>query len=126
MRKVLVVEDDRFIAAIFTMFLRDIGHEMIGRCQSGPEALDLCRLHKPDVVLMDIHLDGDWDGIQTADRITREFHIPVIFVSSDTDDDVIGRAIVGTNFCHFKGEDGFQLLEVTHWQPLPEPPKELK
>lgn len=39
---------------------------------------------------------------------------------------VIGRAIVGTNFCHFKGEDGFQLLEVTHWQPLPEPPKELK
>ena len=98
MRKVLVVEDDRFIAAIFTMFLRDIGHEMIGRCQSGPEALDLCRLHKPDVVLMDIHLDGDWDGIQTADRITREFHIPVIFVSSDTDDDVIGRAIVSDSY----------------------------
>ena len=35
---------------------------------------------------------------------------------------VIGKAIVGTNFCHFQGENGFQLLEVTHWQPLPSPP----
>ncbi len=98
MRKILVVEDDRFIAAIFTMFLRDMGHEMVGRCQTGREALDLCRSLNPDVVLMDIHLDGDWDGIQTADRITRELHIPVIFVSSDTDDDVIGRAIVSNSY----------------------------
>ena len=36
---------------------------------------------------------------------------------------VIGKAILGTNFCDFIGEDGRLLLEVTHWQPLPEPPK---
>lgn len=98
MRKILVVEDDRFISAIFTMFLRDIGHEMVGRCQTGREALVLCGTLAPDVVLMDIHLEGDWDGIQTADRITRDFHIPVIFISSDTDDDVINRAIISNSY----------------------------
>ena len=98
MRKILVVEDDRFISAIFTMFLRDIGHEMVGRCQTGREALVLCGTLAPDVVLMDIHLEGEWDGIQTADRITRDFHIPVIFISSDTDDDVINRAIISNSY----------------------------
>lgn len=98
MRKILVVEDDRFISAIFTMFLRDIGHEMVGRCQSGREALELCRSLNPDVILMDIHLEGDWDGIQTADHITRELHIPVIFVSSDTDNEVINRAIISNSY----------------------------
>lgn len=98
MRKVLVVEDDRFISAIFTMFLKAIGHELVGRCQSGREALEMCRVHQPEVVLMDIHLEGDWDGIQTADRITREFHIPVVFISSDTDSDIINRAIVSNSY----------------------------
>ena len=35
---------------------------------------------------------------------------------------VIGKTVVGTNFCHFQGEDGFRLSGVTHWMPLPEPP----
>lgn len=98
MRKVLVVEDDRFISTIFTMFLREIGHEMVGRCATGREAIEMCREHTPEVVLMDIHLDGDWDGIQTAERITREFNIPVVFISSDTNSDIIGRAIESNSY----------------------------
>lgn len=98
MRKVLVVEDDRFISAIFSMFLRDAGHEMVGRCQTGLEALELCKTAHPEVVLMDIHLEGDLDGIQTANRIMRDYHIPVIFISSDTDNDIIRRAIVSNSY----------------------------
>ncbi len=98
MRKVLVVEDDKFISTIFTMFLREIGHDMVGRCQTGREALEMCHAFRPDVVLMDIHLDGDWDGIQAAERIIRELNIPVIFVSSDTNSEVINRAIESNSY----------------------------
>ncbi|TAJ14267.1 response regulator [Marinilabiliaceae bacterium JC017] len=98
MRRLLIVEDDRFISAIFTMFLKELGHELVGKCQSGREALRLCHELKPDVVLMDIHLDGELDGIQTAEMLKRELDIPVIYVSSDTSSHVIKRAIVSNSY----------------------------
>ena len=72
MRKIVIVEDDVFITAIFTMFLKDLGHELVGKTTSGKEAIKLCKELKPDVVLMDIHLDGDMDGIHTAEMLKRE------------------------------------------------------
>jgi two-component system, response regulator PdtaR len=98
MRKVLIVEDDKFLSAIFALFIKDMGHELAGRCQSGPEALEKCYEVKPDVVLMDIHLEGEMDGIQTAERIQRDLEIPVIFVSSDTSSTVVERAIVSNSY----------------------------
>ncbi|MBK3517191.1 response regulator [Carboxylicivirga marina] len=98
MRKVLVVEDDKFISAIFTMFLRDLGHEMVGKCADGGDAVDLSHRLRPDVVLMDIHLEGEMDGIQTAEQLRRELDIPVIYVSSDTSSQVIKRAIVSNSY----------------------------
>ncbi|GAO30977.1 ATP-binding response regulator [Geofilum rubicundum] len=98
MRKVLIVEDDKFLSAIFALFIKDMGHELAGRCQSGPEALEKCNEVRPDVVLMDIHLEGEMDGIQTAERIQRDLEIPVIFVSSDTSSTVVERAIVSNSY----------------------------
>jgi len=98
MRKVLVVEDDKFISAIFSMFLRDLGHELIGKCADGKDAVDLSHRLRPDVVLMDIHLEGEMDGIQTAEKLRRELDIPVIYVSSDTSSQVIKRAIVSNSY----------------------------
>ncbi|GAF05365.1 ATP-binding response regulator [Saccharicrinis fermentans] len=98
MRKVFIVEDDRFITAIFTMFLRDLGHELVGRTSSGKEAIEMCKELKPDVVLMDIHLEGDLDGIQTAEMLKRELEVPIIYISSDTSSPVIERAIVSNSY----------------------------
>lgn len=98
MRKVLVVEDDRFISAIFTLFLKDLGYEIIGRCKTGQDAVEECRRHKPDMVLMDIHLEGDVDGIDAADVIQRECEVPVIFISSDTSVAVIKRAVITNSY----------------------------
>ncbi len=98
MRKVFIVEDDRFITAIFTMFLRDLGHEFVGRTSSGKEAIEMCKELKPDVVLMDIHLEGDLDGIQTAEMLKREIEVPIIYISSDTSSPVIERAIVSNSY----------------------------
>ncbi|PWE01422.1 response regulator [Marinilabilia rubra] len=98
MRKVLVVEDDRFISAIFTLFLKDLGFEIVGRCKSGIDALEECDKNKPDIVLMDIHLEGDVDGIEVAETIQRECEVPVIFISSDTSSDVVERAVISNSY----------------------------
>lgn len=98
MRKVLVVEDDRFISAIFSLFLKDLGFEIIGRCKTGSEALEECRIHAPDIVLMDIHLEGDVDGIEASELIQRECEIPVIFISGDTSSEVVQRAVVSNSY----------------------------
>ncbi|ASB48383.1 ATP-binding response regulator [Alkalitalea saponilacus] len=98
MRKVLIVEDDKFLAAIFSLFIKDLGHLLVGRCQTGAQALEMCQSEKPDVVLMDIHLEGELDGIETAERIQRDFEIPVIFVTSDTSSQVVERAIVANSY----------------------------
>lgn len=98
MLKILVVEDDKFISAIFSYFIKDLGHSLIGRCQTGTAALEICEVERPDVVLMDIHLEGELDGIQTAERIQRDYEIPVIFVSSDTSSTVVERAIIANSY----------------------------
>ncbi len=98
MRKIFIVEDDRFITAIFTMFLRDLGHELVGKSSLGREAIEMCKDLKPDVVLMDIHLDGELDGIQTAEMLKREIEVPIIYISSDTSSPVIERAIVSNSY----------------------------
>jgi len=98
MRRVLVVEDDRFISTIFKMFLTELGHEIVGRCETGSNAIELCHQLKPDVVLMDIHLQGDMDGIQTAEKLKTELDLPVIYISGDTSNTIIERAIVSNSY----------------------------
>lgn len=66
---------------------------MLGIVEDGKEALDLCEKLNPDIVLMDVHLGGDMDGIQTTEMIKNKFDIPVIFLSSDTEESTIQRVI---------------------------------
>ena len=98
MLKILVVEDDKFISAIFSFFIKDLGHTLMGRCQSGAAALEMCEKDRPDVVLMDIHLEGEMDGIQTAERLQRDYEVPVIFISSDTSSNIVERAIIANSY----------------------------
>ena len=98
MLKILIVEDDKFISTILSFFVKNLGHQLVGRSASGTEALELVQKHCPDVVLMDIHLEGELDGIQTAERIQREHEIPVIFVSSDTSTGIVERAIIANSY----------------------------
>ena len=98
MRRILIVEDDRFISTIFKMFLSELGHELVGRCENGFEAIKMCHELKPDVILMDIHLQGELDGIQTAEKLKMELDLPVIYISGDTSNKIIERAIVSNSY----------------------------
>lgn len=97
-KKVLIVEDDKMLCTIFEMFLKELGHEIIGFSQSGDDAIKISEETKPDIVLMDIHLDGDIDGIETAKIMQDRFDVPVIFISSDIEEDTVKNAIMQNTY----------------------------
>ena len=90
--KVLIVEDDKIIVNVEKWRLLKLGYEVCGSAGTGAEAMNCVAAMRPDIVLMDINLQGEIDGIEAAGRIKKNFNIPVIFVSSNTDEETISRA----------------------------------
>ena len=90
---VLNVEDERIIAMATTVNLKRMGCKVIGTAPSGQEAIDTVAEHRPDVVLMDIMLEGGMDGIEAAHRI-REANpdLPIIYCTAYTDTGTRHRA----------------------------------
>jgi len=88
----LIVEDQAVIAADLEGRLLRHGYQVCGTAASGEEALALARAHKPDLVLCDIRIDGPMDGIETAKLLRGELDLPVIFLSSHTDEATLSRA----------------------------------
>jgi two-component system cell cycle sensor histidine kinase/response regulator CckA len=89
---ILVVEDESVISADLCECLNDMGYQVVGEAASGEEALRKAARHKPDIVLMDIVLDGEMDGIAAAERLQQDHDIPVIFLTSHADTGTIRRA----------------------------------
>lgn len=91
-KKILLVEDDDIIAKVEDWRLKNLGYEVAGRAISGAEAMELVVNTKPDLVLMDINIQGEVDGIETAKRIKKQFSIPVVYVTSHSDGPTLDRA----------------------------------
>ena len=92
-KKVIIIEDDKMLSTVFRMFLEEIGYELLGFYVNPYEAFKKIEQEKPDVVLMDIFLPGDMDGIKASNHIQEFYNIPVIYLSSSTDDEIINRAL---------------------------------
>lgn len=90
--RVLIVEDERIIVLDLTDRLRRFGCDVIGSCATADEALDFARAENPDLVLMDIMLSGDRDGIEAATQLRDELGTPVVFLTAFSDDEVLERA----------------------------------
>jgi len=89
---VLIVEDQAIVAQDLSYCVGDLGYDVVGIAASGTVAVTKVAQLKPDVVLMDIGLEGDRDGISAAAAIRARFKIPVIFVTSQTDAATVIRA----------------------------------
>ncbi|HOT93941.1 MAG TPA: response regulator [Methanoregulaceae archaeon] len=89
---ILVVEDDDIIARVPDWRLKNLGYTVSGRASTGAEAMELIVRSKPDLVLMDINIRGEIDGIETASMIKRGFNIPVVYVTSHSDGPTLERA----------------------------------
>ncbi|HPS45286.1 MAG TPA: response regulator, partial [Treponemataceae bacterium] len=90
--RIYIVEDERIIAIDLQRRLERLGYRVCGMAASGEEALAGIRQNLPDLVLMDIVIQGELDGIQVAVTIKNELNIPVIFLSAYTDSKTLERA----------------------------------
>ncbi len=84
--KILIVEDEMIIAANISLQLSALGYEVTGIIPRGEEALEHIKQNKPDIVLMDIQLKGELDGIETVRLMQQEQDIPVIYLTANADD----------------------------------------
>jgi len=90
--KILIVEDESLIALQLRLMLDRAGYEVCEPVGRGEDAIDLARAEKPDVILMDISLGGDMDGIETALRIADFSSALVIFTTGHSDPGMRDRA----------------------------------
>jgi DNA-binding LytR/AlgR family response regulator len=90
--KILVVEDEMIIAAKISMHLTNLGYEVTGILPRGEEALLNVEENRPDIVIMDIRLKGDLNGIDTAIRMQKIADIPVIFLTANADEATFNKA----------------------------------
>lgn len=92
MNRIFVVEDEAIVCEDIAQTLKQLGYEVAGTAQSGMEALLAVESLSPDLVLMDIKLSGRLDGIQTTAAIRKRWSIPVIYLTSHSDEATLGRA----------------------------------
>jgi PAS domain S-box-containing protein len=89
---VLVVEDEAVVARDLQRSLGDMGYDVIAAVTSGDEALRATSRRVPDVVLMDIRIAGDKDGIATASLLKARYQVPVIYMTAYADAETVARA----------------------------------
>lgn len=89
--KILLVEDEAITAMDLQRKLEFWGYTVVGTAHDGPSAIELAREHEPDLILMDIVLKGDIDGVEVAERI-RDLEVPVVFISAHSEETTMRRA----------------------------------
>lgn len=90
--RVLIIEDEPLIASDIEMTLNNDNYHVVGIAHDAFRALDLLHRSQPDIVLLDIAIRGDKDGIEIANIIQRTYKIPFIYVTSFSDRETLERA----------------------------------
>lgn len=90
--KILVVEDELLIARTLSKKLEKMGYQLTDIVSSGDGALESIKNNPPDLILMDIVIKGDKDGIETAREIYQNYHLPIIYLTAYADDKTLERA----------------------------------
>ena len=90
--RILVVEDMGSVANVLTAALEALGYVVVGNAVEGAEAVRLAEEHKPDIVFMDITLEGEVDGVEAAGTIRSDLGTPIVFLTSHTDAETLERA----------------------------------
>jgi len=94
--RILIVEDDRLMARITHDRLVEMGYRISGIVTSGEDAISSVKDDIPDLVLMDIRLNGEMDGIEAASQIHLNSNVPIIYLTAHADDGFLSRAKLTT------------------------------
>ena len=113
---IYIVEDDPIIGADLADRLLEMGYQPVGPFASGEAAYEHLSVLSPDLIIMDIQLEGEWDGIETARRIMAQRPTPIIFLTSNSDDFTFSqaKAILPAAFLSkpFRGRDLRHSIEL--------------
>jgi len=88
----MIVEDERIVALNMAVELRALGYEVVSVESSGENAIARARETSPDLILMDIMLDGEMDGIDTAKAIRSSSDVPIVYLTAYSDEKLLSRA----------------------------------
>lgn len=91
-KKVMIVEDDFIIRMFIEKVVRSLGAEIVAKASESTEAVELCKKHLPDLVLMDIGIRGKIDGVDTTLQIKKECQTEVIYLTGNSDEKTLERA----------------------------------
>lgn len=115
--RILVVEDEMVISIEISQTLRRLGYIVAGQAISGSEAIRMASELIPDLILMDIRLSGEMDGIEAASKIKELVDRPIIFLSAHSDDITLERAIAvspsGYLIKPFKDRELYSTIELS-------------
>ncbi len=100
MKKILIVEDDKVTQTLYVKCLKD-QYSIVDIAMDGNDAIKKANMYNPDLILMDIQLKGEMDGIDAAKMILKEHHIPLLFISSLNDTATLERAKLSNPFGYF-------------------------
>ncbi len=98
MARILIVEDEVVVTKVLSLKLKDLGYEVAGIVNNAIDAIAEAKRLKPDLILMDIMLKGDMDGIEAAGEIRKSSDVPVIFLTAFSDEDTLSRAKITSPF----------------------------
>lgn len=114
--RILVVEDESVVAWHVQEALHSLGHEVVAIATTARQAIDIAMIQRPDLVLMDICLQGKNDGVSAAEYLYLNLNVPVIYLTAHADDHVLGRAMKTSPFGYllkpFKEADLHSAIQV--------------
>jgi DNA-binding LytR/AlgR family response regulator len=90
--KVLIVEDKSVVAEDLRLCLEDFGYITLGVCTNGFDAIEKTEALSPDILLMDININGPIDGVETVKQITATYSLPIIYLTAYSDSTTVDRA----------------------------------
>ncbi len=99
-QRIMIVEDEQVIALDIKKYVENYGYDVAGIHLSGESALAAMKDEQPDLILMDIRLRGELDGLQTAKIIKTEHNVPVVMLTAYADDDTLHRAKLSQPFAY--------------------------
>ena len=111
--KILLVEDDTIVAMDSRHRLEKLGHDVVAVVRDGPSALAAVGEKAPDLVLMDIGLSGDMDGVEAASQIRRIMDIPIIYLTAHDDEATLARAKVTEPYGYLLKPSSNREIQVT-------------
>ncbi|MCW8090607.1 two-component system response regulator [Alteromonas sp. ASW11-130] len=112
-RRVLIVEDTTIAATYLARELSKLGADVVGLARSEDQAIEMTRAELPELILMDIHLADGSDGVETAEKITSQFAIPIIFTTSYSDDATVNRALKASPYGYIVKPFDTKTIKVT-------------